>query len=128
MAYQPWGLQSSLYCDCRLWGREGFTTQTSKLLFVFRFLLRQIAGLRLAFGVYLEILWVPTWANPGDVPSRNKHVSDWRREAIPRIFHTRRLLQENAAPCEELALFDQYRSENAQFEEQLDTKFSVSLG
>ena len=52
------------------------------------------------------------------------HEYHWRRETIPRIFYTRRLLQESAATCEELALFDQYRSENAQFEEQLNTKFS----
>jgi hypothetical protein len=96
---------------------NGCTTHTE-------FFLRQIAGLRLAFGVYLEILWVPTWANPGDAPSQNKQVSDWRREAIPRIFHTRRLLQESAATCEELALLDQHRSENAKFEEQSNTKFS----
>ena len=45
-------------------------------------------------------------------------------KSSPNLFHTRRLLQESAATFEELALFDQYRSENAKLEEHINTKFS----
>ena len=100
-------------------------TQTSKLLFVIE--LSPLSNCWIVPRVRsLSRLccWCRLGANPGDAPSRNKQISDWLREVIPRIFHTRRLQQESAATCEELAFFDQYRSENAQFEEQLNTKLS----
>ena len=33
-----------------------------------------MAGLSLAYDVYVELLWVPTWANSGDAPSRNEDL------------------------------------------------------
>ena len=31
----------------------------------------------------LDLIWIPTWANPGDVPSRAKSLGDWRRSLPP---------------------------------------------
>ena len=45
------------------------------------FVLRQLAGLSLAYDLYIELLWVPTWANPGDAPSRCAVLEDWRKKA-----------------------------------------------
>ena len=45
------------------------------------FVLRQLAGYCLGADLYLEILWVPTWANPGDAPSREVGLSVWRKKA-----------------------------------------------
>ena len=44
------------------------------------FVLRQLAGYCLGADLYLEILWVPTWANPGDAPSREVGLSVWRKK------------------------------------------------
>ena len=30
-----------------------------------------------AYDIALELVWVPTWANPADVPSRNKPIESW---------------------------------------------------
>ena len=40
-----------------------------------------MAGYFLGADLYLEILWVPTWANPGDAPSREVGLSVWRKKA-----------------------------------------------
>ena len=45
------------------------------------FVLRQLAGYCLGADLYLEILWVPTWANLGDAPSREVGLSVWRKKA-----------------------------------------------
>jgi hypothetical protein len=45
------------------------------------FVLRQLGALCLAYDLYLELLWVPTWANPGDAPSRGASLAEWRRKA-----------------------------------------------
>ena len=45
------------------------------------FVLRQLAGLSLAYDLYLEVFWVPTWANPGHAASRNDPLESWRLKA-----------------------------------------------
>ena len=44
--------------------------------------LRQLAGYFLAHNLYVEV-WVPTWANPADSPSRGRSLAYWRKEAEP---------------------------------------------
>ena len=39
------------------------------------FALRPLAALSLAKDLYAEVLWVPTWANPSDAPSRGAPVA-----------------------------------------------------
>ena len=31
----------------------------------------------LAYDIALELVWVPTWANPADAPSRDKPIESW---------------------------------------------------
>ena len=42
------------------------------------FRLRQLAALSLEMGIYVDLLWVPTWANPADAPSRFVGLLTWR--------------------------------------------------
>ena len=37
--------------------------------------LRKVAAECLGGGYTLDLVWVPTWANPGDVPSRGKNLA-----------------------------------------------------
>ena len=41
------------------------------------FLLRKLLGLCLQFHIRLELIWVPTFANPGDCPSRHSDLLEW---------------------------------------------------
>jgi hypothetical protein len=50
---------------------------------VLNHVLRRIASLCLCYDIYVEVLWVPTWANPGDAPSRGASIDDWQRKALP---------------------------------------------
>ena len=34
-------------------------------------------GFGLAYDIALELVWVPTWANPADAPSRSKPIESW---------------------------------------------------
>ena len=45
--------------------------------------LRQLAAICLAHNFYCELVWIPTWANPADAPSRNAPLSDWILKAKP---------------------------------------------
>ena len=45
------------------------------------FLLRKLTGLCLAHDIYLELVWIPSWANSSDAPSRHYPVSRWHLEA-----------------------------------------------
>ena len=40
--------------------------------------LRCVSGLALRFGLTLEVVWIPTWANPADAPSRGRSLKEWR--------------------------------------------------
>ena len=40
----------------------------------FNFLRRKLGFWCLACDIALELVWVPTWANPADAPSRNKPI------------------------------------------------------
>jgi len=40
--------------------------------------LRKLAGICLGYGIFVELIWVPTWANPGDAPSRFFSLEKWR--------------------------------------------------
>ena len=40
-----------------------------------KLMLRQLAALSLANDLYIEVLWVPTWANPSDAPSSGAPVA-----------------------------------------------------
>ena len=40
------------------------------------FVLR-LAGLALGFDLYIEVLWLPTWDNRGDAPSRKAPLAGW---------------------------------------------------
>jgi hypothetical protein len=41
------------------------------------FFLRRIAGWSLSAGVTVDVLWVPTWANPSDAPTRRYSIQEW---------------------------------------------------
>ena len=41
------------------------------------FVLRKLGFCCFAFDITLEAVWVPTWANQADVPSRNKPIESW---------------------------------------------------
>ena len=41
------------------------------------FLLRKLGFWCLAHDIALELVWVPTWANPADAPSRSKPIEGW---------------------------------------------------
>ena len=43
--------------------------------------LRQVAALALYTGIVVEVVWVPTWANPSDAPSRGFSLYVWRSNA-----------------------------------------------
>ena len=45
--------------------------------------LRKLAASCLTYNILLELVWVPTWANPGDAPSRDAPLGDWRKKAVP---------------------------------------------
>ena len=38
-------------------------------------------GICLTNDLYVEVLWVPTWANPSDAPSRREGLACWRLKA-----------------------------------------------
>ena len=42
-----------------------------------KFLLRKLGFWCLAHDIALELVWVPTWANPADATSRNKPIESW---------------------------------------------------
>ena len=63
-------------CDSRVCvGAFGKGRSSSRRL---NFPLRCVVGLALAHGITLEIVWIPTWANPTDAPSRGRPLSVWR--------------------------------------------------
>eukprot|EP00971_Amphidinium_carterae_P226833 4498632-Amphidinium_carterae.1 len=39
--------------------------------------LRQLSGLLVQHEIMLDVVWVPTWANPSDAPSRGKSLASW---------------------------------------------------
>jgi hypothetical protein len=39
-------------------------------------LLRNLAGLALRYEIKVELIWTPTWANPGDPPSRRADLEE----------------------------------------------------
>ena len=43
----------------------------------FYFLLRKLGFCYLAYDIALELVWVPTWANPADALSRDKPIESW---------------------------------------------------
>ena len=44
------------------------------------FWLRRVAGVCLSYGLSVDLVWVPTKANPADAPSRFVNISDWITE------------------------------------------------
>ena len=44
------------------------------------FELRKTAACCLLYGLTLDLVWVPTWGNPADAPSRGARLSAWRRQ------------------------------------------------
>eukprot|EP00973_Karenia_brevis_P082863 11489516-Karenia_brevis.AAC.1 len=44
------------------------------------FVLRRIAGVSLRYGLSVDVVWIPTWANPADAPSRQFSVAQWLDE------------------------------------------------
>ena len=42
------------------------------------YVLRRVAGLTLSHDLTLDLVCVPTWANPADAPSRGRTLRDWR--------------------------------------------------
>jgi len=69
------------------------------------FRLRKLAALLFLRDIYLEVIWVPTWANPADAPSRFKAMADWYRSIPTKIPTTLpgKLSREAAAEWENLA-------------------------
>jgi len=69
------------------------------------FRLRKLGALLLARDLYLEVVWIPTWANPADAPSRFTALTEWYR-SIPALIPTvlpGKLSAEAAAEWENLA-------------------------
>ena len=44
------------------------------------FVLKKTCAVCFAYGLYPELIWIPTWANPGDAPSRFKSLRSWRQD------------------------------------------------
>ena len=44
--------------------------------------LRRIAALVLGYGFVLDVVWIPTWANASDAPSRGRSLASWEA-ALP---------------------------------------------
>jgi hypothetical protein len=65
--------------------------------------LRKLAASCLTYNILLELVWVPTWANPGDAPSRDAPLGDWRKKAVPfweairDVFRDGHLLDDSSA-------------------------------
>jgi hypothetical protein len=79
--------------------------------------LRQLAGLCLACDLYLELLWVPTWANPSDAPSRNSSISAWRHKAEAcQNITLKALLDDGTHGLDALASFEACREWTAQIQ------------
>ena len=49
------------------------------------FLLRKLGFWCLAYDIALERVWVPTWANPPDAPSRNRPLESWYA-SLPKLL------------------------------------------
>jgi hypothetical protein len=79
------------------------------------FILRQMGGLCLGFGIYLEVLWAPTWANPGDAPSRMAGLETWRPKAEGILKRTRSEILQDELLRPQLEQVDIYLSEDVAF-------------
>ena len=44
--------------------------------------LRRIAGLCLSFALFVDLVWIPTKANPADAPSRSASLAEWWGEVL----------------------------------------------
>eukprot|EP00971_Amphidinium_carterae_P187688 3725056-Amphidinium_carterae.1 len=42
------------------------------------FMLRRISAMLLRYRIMLDVVWVPTWANPSDAPSRGIPLGNWK--------------------------------------------------
>ena len=49
-----------------------------------KYLLKKVAALCLCYGFQFDVVWVPTWSNPADAPSRVQLLSAWRN-ALPKL-------------------------------------------
>eukprot|EP00971_Amphidinium_carterae_P195176 3873124-Amphidinium_carterae.1 len=45
------------------------------------FIVRRISALLLSYRITLDVVWVPTWANPSDAPSRGVPLRAWKESA-----------------------------------------------
>eukprot|EP00971_Amphidinium_carterae_P212663 4220478-Amphidinium_carterae.3 len=62
-------------------------------------MLRQISAILLRYRIMLDVVWVPTWANPSDAPSRGVALSAWKesvRGAPPLPLPTLRVPPQDA--------------------------------
>ena len=62
---------------------KGAVTKGRSSSVILNRVIRQMAGLALSYGLFLEVVWLPTWANPSDAPSRHTALSDWVKKARP---------------------------------------------
>ena len=67
------------------------------------FLLRKLGFWCLACDIALELVWVPTWANPADAPSRNKPIANWYA-SVPKLPSTPTAVLASAPALSELNL------------------------
>ena len=66
-----------VFIDCRVvLGAASKGRSSARLL---NNVLKKVAGECLLTGMSLDLIWIPAWAKPGDVPSRAKSLEDWRR-------------------------------------------------
>ena len=69
----------------------------------FNFLLQKLGFWCLACDIALELVWVPTWANPVDAPSRNKRIECWY-SSLPELPATPPAVLASAPALSELNL------------------------
>ena len=60
----------------RAWGLGAVSKGRSSSRMI-NFLLRKLGFWCPAYDIALELVWVPTWANPADASSRNKPIKSW---------------------------------------------------
>ena len=66
--------------------------------------LRKLAYECLASSLTVDLLWVPSWANPADAPSRHVSLDDWRRDLPIWPVQSPSVVHESTAVIRELKL------------------------
>ena len=68
-----------------------------------KILLRKLGFGCLAYNIALELVWVPSWANPPDAPSRSKPLESWYA-SLPKLPSTPTAVLASAPALSELDL------------------------